>query len=68
MNSIPFPNANRATRRAWVADVDAALDQAEGLLQAVNIPLVSRLSLKVDIAQVRAALAVESRSLNGDAR
>jgi hypothetical protein len=65
MNPIPFPDATLELRRAWVADVCAALNEAEGLLQKA-IPLDRRIALKVDIAQVRAALAVESKLLNGN--
>jgi hypothetical protein len=68
MIPIPFPKATRELRQAWVADVDAALNKAEGLLRATAIPLNQRAELKVDIAHLRAALAVESRLLNGDAR
>lgn len=67
MRTIPFPNADRALRQAWVADVDAALCVAEGYLQAV-CPLGSRVALSADIAQVRASLAVERELLAGDGR
>jgi hypothetical protein len=68
MNPIPFPQATQELRRAWVADVDAALNDAEGLLQAAAIPLFRRVALKVEIAHVRASLAVECKLLNGEAR
>jgi hypothetical protein len=67
MNPIPFPNADRELRLAWVADVDAALCKAEGYLSAIH-PLDCRVALTVDIAQVRADLAVERRLLVGKAR
>jgi hypothetical protein len=68
MNSLPFPNADRELRRAWVADVDAALAEAEGLLRTSAIPLGRRVALKVEIAYVRASLTLERQVLSGDAR
>ncbi len=50
-----------------MADVDAALSEAEEYLQAV-CPIGRRIELTVDIAQVRASLAVERRLLAGHAR
>jgi hypothetical protein len=67
MNPIPFPNANRELRLTWVADVDAALCKAERYLQTIH-PLDCRVALTVDIAQVRADLAVERRLLAGETR
>jgi hypothetical protein len=67
MKTIPFPNADRELRLAWVADVDAALCEAEAYLPSVH-PLHCRVALTVDIAQVRAGLAVERRALAGEAR
>ncbi len=67
MRTIPFPNADRALRLAWVADVDAALTEAEGCLSAVH-PLDCRIALSVDIAQARASVAVERRLLAGGRR
>jgi hypothetical protein len=67
MRTIPFPNADRALRLAWVVDVDAALSEAEGYLQAV-CPIGRRVELTVDIAQVRASLAVELGLLIGERR
>lgn len=61
---FPFPDADRALRLAWVADVDAALDDAEGLLRS-SIPLRQRVALKVDIAHIRASLAAERSALDG---
>ncbi|WP_293880911.1 hypothetical protein [Sphingomonas sp.] len=63
MNPIPFPKATAELRRAWANDVDAALSEAEGLLHSANIPLDRRIALKVDIGEVRAALASERRLL-----
>lgn len=68
MIPIPFPNADRALRQAWVADVDAAMIEAETLLRETAIPLDRRIALKVDIAHVRASLAAERALLSGDAR
>ncbi|MDB5713230.1 MAG: hypothetical protein JWO15_627 [Sphingomonadales bacterium] len=60
---FPFPNADRELRLAWVADVDAALNDAEGLLRS-SIPLSQRMALKVDIAHIRAGLAAERAALD----
>lgn len=60
---FPFPNADRELRLAWVADVNAALNDAEGLLQS-SIPLRQRMALKVDIAHIRAGLAAELSALD----
>lgn len=68
MTPIPFPNATKELRRAWVADVDAALTAAEGLLRTTAIPLDRRIALNVDIAYVRASLAVERKLIGGDPR
>ena len=67
MRPIPFPNADHELRLAWVADVDAALSEAERYLQAVS-PLGRRVALTVEIAQVRASLAVERGLLAGGTR
>jgi hypothetical protein len=66
MNIIPFPKADRALRRAWADDVDAALSVAEAMLHATTFPIGKRIALKVDIGEVRAALAVERKLLAGD--
>ncbi|MDB5714348.1 MAG: hypothetical protein JWO15_1745 [Sphingomonadales bacterium] len=66
MNPFPFSDANRELRLAWADDLDAALGEAESLLGLSTIPLDQRVALKVDIGQVRAALVIERKILNGE--